>query len=112
MPNAKETKMYASHPDHPDYMHPDAPELPKRITLHRADAFATQQNQTVVVHPEEALGHSTAHKPGPLARHAMKVGLVPDGYRLVSPKSGQKLYPSDCLYDHVKEGDTVEVVKA
>lgn len=99
-------------PDHPDYMHPDAPDLPKQVTLHRADAYPTQQKQTVIVLPDEQEGHTTAHRQGPDVHHALKAGLVPEGYMLVSPRTGQKLDPDDHLYSHVSHGDTVEVVKA
>jgi sulfur carrier protein ThiS len=96
----------------PNYMHPDAPDLPKRITLHRADAFATAQNQTVIINPDREEGHSSAPKPGPMVHHALKAAYVPAGYVLVSPMNGEVLDPEDHLYSHVNDGDVVEVVKA
>ena len=98
--------------DDPNFMHPDAPDMPKHITLHRADAYPTQQKQSAIVLPDEQEGHTTAHRQGPKVRHALRGALIPDGYALVNPKTGEKLDADDDLYEHVSHGDTVEVVKA
>lgn len=101
------------HPDlDPDHIAPDAPATPKHIILHRADANPPHQKQSVWVHPEELSGHTTAQKPGDTVRHAIATGMIPAGYTLVNPKTGEKMDMDDDLYAVVKHQQQVEVVKA
>lgn len=82
----------------PDYMNPDAEQLPKTVTLHRKNQPVHTSLQTVTVQPTDKV------------RQILAKTLFPEA-SLVSPESGYKIDPSDFLYRHVKHGGTVEVAE-
>lgn len=96
----------------PHVMADDAPMTPKQVTLHRGDAAAFAQNQSVILHAEHQPGTGSVAPLGETVEHALASARVPAGYTVKHPKTGKPMGYTEDLYDLVKNGDTVEVVKA
>jgi hypothetical protein len=72
--------------------------LPVNVTLHRKNQSPLKTFQTVTVKSKDKVREILAKTTFPKAA-------------LVSPETGFRIDPSDYLYRHVKNCDTVEVVE-